>query len=111
MGVHDEPIWDGNGGSLDPKRAPQRDLLIALHVKMDNIVLPALDKLTDRQTEADQGAFTLAQERAILGIIQKDRDNVLTRKSLKAPVVAAVIALLALAVMAVQTVYLAGGMG
>lgn len=35
-------IWDGNGGTLDPRTASQHDLLVALHVKMDNIVVPSL---------------------------------------------------------------------
>ena len=35
-------IWDGNGGYLDPATATQRDLLIALHTKMDTIVIPSI---------------------------------------------------------------------
>ena len=44
----DEPIWDGNGGTLDPRKTTQRDLLVALHVKMDNVVIPALRDHEDR---------------------------------------------------------------
>jgi hypothetical protein len=32
------PIWDGNGGTLDPQKATQRDLLVALHFKVDYAV-------------------------------------------------------------------------
>jgi hypothetical protein len=39
-------IWDGNGGTLDPKTATQKDMLIALHVKMDM----ALRNLGDHET-------------------------------------------------------------
>ena len=38
----DGPISDGNGGTLDPNSATTRDLLVALHTKMDAIVIPAL---------------------------------------------------------------------
>jgi hypothetical protein len=37
-----DEIWDGNGGTIDAKNAPLRDLVIALHVKMDDIVIPTL---------------------------------------------------------------------
>lgn len=44
----EEPIWDGNGGTLDPRKSTQRDLLVALHIKMDTIVIPALRDHEDR---------------------------------------------------------------
>jgi hypothetical protein len=31
-------IGDGNGGTLDAQKASQRDLLVALHVKVDRLV-------------------------------------------------------------------------
>ena len=33
--MDDKQIWDGNGGTLDPQKAPTRDLLVALHYKFD----------------------------------------------------------------------------
>ena len=31
-------IGDGNGGRLDPSKITQRDLLVALHVKVDRLL-------------------------------------------------------------------------
>jgi hypothetical protein len=45
---HPDRIWDGNGGTLDPLKASQRDLLVALHIKMDNIVQPMLTDHEER---------------------------------------------------------------
>ena len=109
MGVHDEPIWDGNGGTLDPRKATQRDMLVALHVKMDNIVLPMLKNHDEWIRKHDGGELSKAQKRTVLEVVQEDRDAVLERKNLKTPILAATISLFVLALMAVQTYYLVGG--
>lgn len=105
----DEPIWDGNGGTLDPRKATQRDMLVVLNVKMDKIVLPMLDRHDEWIRKHDGGELSYAQKRTVLDVVQKDRDTVLERRSLKAPVLAAVVGLFALALMAIQTLYLLGG--
>src|SRR4051812_29418048 len=105
----DEPIWDGNGGTLDPRKATQRDMLVVLNVKMDKIVLPMLERHDEWLRKHDGGELSDAQKRTVLDVVQKDRDTVLERRSLKAPILAAVIATLALALMAIQTIQLIGG--
>lgn len=107
--MSERPIWDGNGGALDPATATTRDYLVALHVKMDTIVLPALRTLTQRQAETDRGEFTGAQERAILTVVSKDEDKRLNRRALRAPVFAVGISILTLAATIILT--LTSGVG
>lgn len=104
MGVHEEPIWDGNGGTLDPAKATQRDMLIALHIKMDQVVIPQLADLNNRQKRQEQGDLTRGQEAAILHMIQEDKDARVNRRNLKTPVWALVVSCLALIVSVVLTV-------
>lgn len=37
----EQPVWDGNGGELDPRKATQKELLVALHVKVDSVLIPS----------------------------------------------------------------------
>ena len=111
MGIREEPIWDGNGGELDPKKAPQRDLLVALHVKMDQVVIPALRDLQDWRREQENGDLTRGQEAAIRGLWQEDQDASTNRRALKAPVWALGISLLALVCSAILTVAALSGGG
>lgn len=92
----DEPVWDGNGGMLDPKVANDHDLLVAIHVKMDKVVIPRLTELTNHQAAQERGEFTRAQERSILDVVQIDRDAVANRRNLRMPVWALGISILAL---------------
>lgn len=97
MGVQQEPIWDGNGGQLDPQKAPQRDLLVALHVKMDSVVIPQLKELNEWRRDQDGGNLTRGQEAAIRSMLQGDQDARADRRNSRLPFVAVVISVLALA--------------
>lgn len=103
-----QPVWDGNGGTLDPKTSSDRDLIVALHVKMDQVVIPRLKELTAAQSAQERGDWTRAQERAILDVVQDDSDVRLTRRSMKAPIWAVVIALCALLTSTALTLYVGG---
>ena len=85
MGSQNEPIWDGNGGTLDPAKATQRDMMIALHVKMDSIVIPQLTALGEWRRNQEMGEFTSGQQRSILDVIQSHRDKGLDRRAMKVP--------------------------
>jgi hypothetical protein len=58
--LSDAPISDGNGGTLDPQTASTRDLLVALHTKMDLVVLPALADHGGRLKSLEQAADNAA---------------------------------------------------
>jgi len=105
------PIWDGNGGTLDPQKAPQRDLLIALHVKMDQVIIPQLKDLTEALSQQRLGEFTRAQKLSIRDVMQDDADKRLGRRSLKAPIIALVISLVALVTSIVLTLAVGGVFG
>lgn len=96
MGVHDEPIWDGNGGTLDPAKATQRDMLVALHVKMDNVVIPQLNELQARMRKQEDGFLTRGQEAAVRAMLQTDSDARASRRNLRTPVWALIVSVLAL---------------
>jgi hypothetical protein len=51
-GLPDE-VWDGNGGMLDAKKAPQRELLVSLHVKVDRLIADVHDH--DNRLRAVEG--------------------------------------------------------
>lgn len=102
MGI--EEIWDGNGGTLDPKRAPQRDLLVALHVKMDSVVIPKLNDLEERLREQENGRITRGQEAAVRALLQSDADARTNRRALRMPVWALVVSCLALITSVLLTV-------
>lgn len=91
-----EAIWDGNGGSLDPAKATQRDMLVALHVKMDQVVIPQLKELTDWRRELENGAMSKGQEAAVLTLVQGEKDQKVNRRSARTPVWALLVASLAL---------------
>jgi len=106
-----EEIWDGNGGTLDPAKATQRDMLVALHTKMDNVVVPALKELRKiaedhekRIRDNENGTLTLGQQAAIRTVIQGDADARVSRRNLKAPIWALLISGLALITSIVLTV-------
>ena len=103
MGVREEPIWDGNGGTLDPAKATQRDMLVALHIKTDQVIIPALAELKQivqdhekRIRDQEDGDLSRGQEAAIRSLWQGDKDASTNRRNLKMPAVALVISLLAL---------------
>lgn len=100
----EEPIWDGNGGTLDPRKATQRDMLVALHVKMDNVVIPKLTELETRMRRQEDGDLTRGQEAAVRGMLTADSDARLERRSLKTPVWALIISCAALVASIVYTV-------
>lgn len=111
-----EPIWDGNGGTLDPKKATQRDMLVALHIKMDSVVIPKLTELEttsknldSRLRDQESGELTRGQKAAIEEVFQADRDDVTLRRSLRAPIAAVVIALASLIATIVLTLTTVGG--
>lgn len=104
-----DPIWDGNGGELDPAKLTQRDMQVLMHYKMDRVVLPMLRAHDEWIRQHEAGELSKAQRRTVLDVVQKDRDSVLERKNLRTPVLAAAIALATLALLTVQTIYLAGG--
>lgn len=53
-GYPDE-LWDGNGGRLDPRTASTRDLLVALHVKLDVVMEDVKDhEIRIREVEKHQ---------------------------------------------------------
>lgn len=103
MGGVDE-IWDGNGGTLDPKKAPQRDLLVALHVKMDSVVIPKLNDLETRLRNQENGVLTLGQLAAVRTMLQGDADAQTNRRALRMPVWALLVSCLALVTSVLLTV-------
>lgn len=105
----DEPIWDGNGGTLDPAKATQRDLLVALHVKMDKVVIPQLADHEKRLRGQENGELTRGQEAAVRAMLQGDEDERLNRRQLRTPVWALVIATGALITSIVSTLALFTG--
>lgn len=103
-GAHDKPIWDGNGGSLDPAKATQRDMLIALHVKMDQVVIPKLNDLDSRMKQQEEGDLTRGQQAAVRTMLQSDSDARAQRRSLRVPALALVVSIAALLASIVYTV-------
>lgn len=91
-----EPIWDGNGGSLDPKKAPQRDLLVALHVKVDSVIIPQLEALNEWRRDQENGDLTRGQKDAIREMFQKDDEAKNTRRQRWVPTLALAVSFLAL---------------
>lgn len=107
----EEPISDGNGGVLDPQKTPQRDLLVALHVKIDDVVVPALRELREWRREQENGDLTRGQKAAILEVVQVQQDQGVERRNLRLPkwtLVISILALVATAVLAIVTI-LQGG--
>lgn len=104
----EQPVWDGNGGTLDPKTASDHDLMVAMHVKMDQIVIPQLRQLTKAQAAQERGDFTRAQTMAIRQVNLDERDANLSRRSMKAPIFAVVVALAALITSAILTLAVGG---
>lgn len=109
------PIWDGNGGHLDPAQTSLRDLLVALNVKMDSVVIPTLADLKEtvrshegRLRKQEDGEMTRGQRAAVLAVAQEDEDQQLTRRSLKAPIVAVLISVASLVTVLVLTLTTGG---
>lgn len=86
MSVTDSPIWDGNGGTLDPAKATQRDLLVALHVKMDNVVLPMLRDHESRLRDQENGRSTPAQAAVLTAAMSRAKTDGTYQRSLKVPI-------------------------
>ena len=56
-------IWDGNGGSLDPATASQRDLLVSLHYKVDYAVRTLNDheeRIREAESRISRGLGAIA---------------------------------------------------
>lgn len=98
-----DEIWDGNGGKLDANKAPQRDLIVALHVKMDSVVIPQLANLNERLRKQEEGELTRGQKAAVKDMLQADADARANRRSLRMPGLALVVSVLALLTTIVYT--------
>lgn len=88
-------IWDGNGGKLDAKKTPQRDLLVALHVKMDSVVIPGLSALDEWRRRQDSGEFSIGQAAAVRAVLEDLGDKSLSRRSSRASILAVAISVIA----------------
>lgn len=100
----EEPVPDGNGGTLDPKHSTNRDFLVALHVKLDDVVVPALNELKEWRREQENGDFTRGQTAAILEIVGNEQVATVERRNLRMPKWALIVSVLALVATAALTV-------
>lgn len=108
MDTAGEPIWDGNGSTLDPRTASYRDLLIALHTKTDNFILPMLRDHESRLRDQETGRITPAQEAILSTAIVKAKQEGTYQRSLKVPYWALGVAIASLVSSVVLALY-AGG--
>ena len=61
--MSDGPIWDGNGGTLDPETASTRALLVVLHYKVDyavNTLQDHEDRLREAEARISRGLGAIA---------------------------------------------------
>ncbi len=106
-----EAIWDGNGGTLDPQKATQRDMLIALHVKVDQVIIPGLRTLETWRRSQDDGTMSRGQKAAVLEVVTEHEDAAFNRVSAKVPIIAAAIGLATLIATIVLTLTTGGVVG
>lgn len=103
MSMNDEPIWDGNGGELDPAKMTQRDMQVLMHYKIDKTIIPALKDLQTWKSQQEQGIYTEAQKRSVLEIVADGKEAGAARLNLKMPAIAVLISLATLVAMILLT--------